>query len=208
MLVCEIGLNHLGDEKYASEYVSTILTTDIDAITFQIREPEFYVKKYLNYILSDNFYRYIFDKIKKSKIKIGIALSDIDKIPFFNSLGVDFFKVLSKDFKNNKFVSELLKTEKHIFISTGTVNESEISEFLKIFSSKKSFFSLIHTQMTYDIQDVNLKAISVLQKKFHLPVAYGNHSQNHLVSYIALSYNPSDIFIYVKGDETKLHPDL
>ena len=51
MLVCEIGLNHLGDEKYASEYVSTILTTDIDAITFQIREPEFYVKKYLNYMV-------------------------------------------------------------------------------------------------------------------------------------------------------------
>jgi len=140
-------------------------------------------------------------------VLIGIALSDIKKIPFFDSLNIDFFKILSKDFKNNKLISEMLKTKKHIYISTGTVNELEISNFINNFSPKKSFFTLIHTQMSYNIEDVNLKAISILQKKFQLPVAYGNHSHNYLTTFVALGFEPSDIFIYVKGNKNKSHPD-
>ena len=207
MIICEIGLNHLGDEEYALEYVSKILSTDVDAITFQIRESDFYVDTYDSFILSDNFYRNIVEKIKNSNVLIGIALSDIKKIPFFDSLNIDFFKILSKDFKNNKLISEMLKTKKHIYISTGTVNELEISNFINNFSPKKSFFTLIHTQMSYNIEDVNLKAISILQKKFQLPVAYGNHSHNYLTTFVALGFEPSDIFIYVKGNKNKSHPD-
>lgn len=207
MIVCEIGLNHLGDEEYAHDCVSKILSCNVDAITFQVREPDFYVNTYADFILSDNFYRDIFKKIKNSNVKLGIALSDIKKIPFFNSLNIDFFKVLSKDFKNDELISEMLKTNKHIFVSTGIVSNIEISNFLKNFTSKKSFFTLIHTQMTYDIENVNLKAISVLQKKFQLPVAYGNHSKNNIVTFVALGFEPSDIFIYVKGNRSKSHPD-
>ncbi len=207
LIVCEIGQNHLGDEEYARDYVSKILSANVDAITFQVREPDYYVSHYANFVLSDIFYHDMFKKIKDSNVKVGVALSDIKKIPFFDSLNIDFFKVLSKDFKNNKLILEMLETKKHIFISTGTVSEEEISNFLKIFSSKKSFFTLIHTQMTYNIEDVNLKAISVLQKKFQLPVAYGHHSVNRLVTYVALGFEPSDIFIYVKGNRSKFHPD-
>jgi sialic acid synthase SpsE len=207
LIICEIGLNHLGDEEYAHEYISKILSTNIDAITFQVREPDFYVNNYADFILSDDFYRDIFNKIKNSNVKFGIALSDVKKIPFFNTLNIDFFKVLSKDFKNDKLILEMLKTKKHIFVSTGIVSEIEISNFLKTFSSKKSFFTLIHTQMTHNIEDVNLKAISILQKKFQLPVAYGNHSKYSLVTFVALGFEPSDIFIYVKGNRSKSHPD-
>ena len=122
MIVCEIGQNHLGDEEYARDYVFKILSTNVDAITFQVREPDFYVNHYADFVLSDAFYHDIFNKIKNSNVKIGVALSDVKKIPFFDSLNIDFFKVLSKDFKNDKLVLEMLNTEKHIFISTGTVS--------------------------------------------------------------------------------------
>jgi len=207
MIICEIGLNHLGNEQYANNYVSNILSNNVDAITIQVRESDFYVNDYKNFILSDNFYYKLIKKVKNSKVKIGIALSDVNKISFFNSLEIDFFKVLSKDFKNYKLIEEMLKTNKHIFVSTGTANEIDIEKFLNYFSSKKSFFTLIHTQMSHKITDVNLKAISVLQKKFKLSIAYGNHSPNYLTTYVALAFEPSDIFIYVKGNQSESHPD-
>ena len=42
MIIGEIGLNHLGKEEYASQYIDTMVKTSIDAVTFQIREKEYY----------------------------------------------------------------------------------------------------------------------------------------------------------------------
>ena len=76
MIICEIGLNHLGDEQYANNYVSNILSNNVDAITIQVRESDFYVNDYKNFILSDDFYYKLIKKVKNSKVKIGIALSE------------------------------------------------------------------------------------------------------------------------------------
>ena len=42
MIIAEIGLNHLGSEEYLNEYLETLLKSSVDAVTLQVREPEFY----------------------------------------------------------------------------------------------------------------------------------------------------------------------
>jgi len=42
MIICEIGLNHMGSVKYANEYVDKIIKTGADGIIFHIRESSFY----------------------------------------------------------------------------------------------------------------------------------------------------------------------
>ena len=42
LFIAEVGLNHNGDEKYAYHYLNKLLKTDIDGISFQIREKNFY----------------------------------------------------------------------------------------------------------------------------------------------------------------------
>jgi len=42
MIVCEVGLNHLGNEEYSTMYVEKLSKSNCDAISYQIREPEFY----------------------------------------------------------------------------------------------------------------------------------------------------------------------
>ena len=41
MIICEIGINHLGSELRATKMVNQILKTNIDALTFQIPSPDF-----------------------------------------------------------------------------------------------------------------------------------------------------------------------
>jgi len=41
-LIAEIGLNHNGSEEHAQRMLENVLAAGIDAVTFQIREPEFY----------------------------------------------------------------------------------------------------------------------------------------------------------------------
>ena len=59
----------MGDEQYANNYVSNILSNNVDAITIQVRESDFYVNDYKNFILPDNFYYKLIKKVKNSKSK-------------------------------------------------------------------------------------------------------------------------------------------
>lgn len=207
MIIAEVGLNHLGDKNYANQYVDKIINSKPDGITFQVREKNFYSNPtFSNLLLPNEYYTDIIKKIKKNNIKFGIALSDENFLAFFEELNVDFYKVLSKDITNLPFISKLIDTKKRIFISTGMSNIHEISRLVE-FAKANNRLTLIHTQLTHNINDINLKAIPMLRKKFGLPVAFGNHSTNVNVLYLALAFEPSDLFFYLKGNRAESHPD-
>ena len=69
MIICEVGLNHNGNEKYAKEYVDAVIKSKTDAIAFHIREESFYHGKNKKKKLSDGFYRNAREKVRKEKIK-------------------------------------------------------------------------------------------------------------------------------------------
>ena len=45
MIICEIGLNHLGSEKNANNYLRLISKSNVDAFSFQIREKKYYMQR-------------------------------------------------------------------------------------------------------------------------------------------------------------------
>jgi hypothetical protein len=57
---------------------------------------------------------------------------------------------------------------------------------------------LIHTQLSQNIGEVNLKAIHTMQRETGLPVAFGLHCHNLEVLKLALAFEPEAIFFYVK----------
>ena len=208
MIVCEIGLNHFGDEKYCDQYIDTLVKCDIDAITFQVREKEYYEreeKKHL--LLSDNYYEKAIQKIRENNLKVGIAIAEKSRVEYFNGLEVDFFKVISKDIMNYPLLDELIKTGKPIFIATGLSDISEIKKAVDYVKKHENKLILIHTSLTHNITQVNLKAINMLRSEFGVQVAFGSHSKNHNILYAVLGFEPSDIFFYVKGSNPKPHGD-
>ena len=45
MIIAEIGMNHLGNISSAEIMLMDLFKTEVDGITFQVREKEYYTKK-------------------------------------------------------------------------------------------------------------------------------------------------------------------
>tara|TARA_R110001583_G_scaffold57597_9_gene172291 strand:- start:261 stop:1007 length:747 start_codon:yes stop_codon:yes gene_type:complete len=208
MIIAEIGLNHMGIEEYAEYYVNQLLKTSVDAITFQIREPAFYLRKERKDLVLDiELYHKLSNKIKRQGKSFGLALSDISLLSTLDK-SVDFYKILSKDF-NNEFIKEFTETtEKPIFASTGLSSIENIRLLTEQISPENNArISLIHTQLSHDISDVNLDSILKLRDLARNSVSFGNHCEDSRVCFMSLPYKPHSIFVYVKGNENLEYPD-
>ena len=206
-IICEIGHNHNGSLAYAEEYVEDLILIKPDAITFQFRELNRYNGADYNLQLNNSFYAKNIQKIQNNGIDVGIAIADIRKILFFEELNVKFYKVLSKDIENYDLIEQLILTKKIVYVSTGMSDYDQIQRFVDFIGPSKNKFRLIHTQLTYEIEEINLKAINILKDKFGLPVAFGSHSNNSNIIYASTVLEPHAIFFYVKGKRIKKHLD-
>lgn len=206
MIIAEIGLNHKGSETDALVMLQDLLKTGVDAVTFQIRESPYYDEtKPHKKKLSKEFYKKAIRLAKSCNKKIGFSIADESLVGYLNKSwgGVDFWKTLSWDILNYDLQNLLQKTNKIVFISTGVSGMDEI-----IIASKKfKNIKFIHTQLTYDINEVNLNAIRTIREATKVDVAFGLHCSNKNVLYVCLGYEPSDIFFYVKGNSKKTYPD-
>ena len=208
MIICEVGLNHQGDKKYSIEYINKLVETRCDAITYQIRENSFYENdEYKHIRLSFSHYAKLISITKNNNKKFGVALAEHSLIDKCEEVGVDFYKVLSWDLKNYDFINDLLKTNKPIFVSTGMSPIEEVKEFCEKYSEYSNQITLIHTQLSFGVEDVNLKVIPFLSNQLPFSIAFGNHCENLNVLYTSVGFNPSDIFMYVKNKSEVKHID-
>ena len=196
----------MGNIKYANEYMDKIIKSKADGILFHIREKSFYDTN-PKLLLPDKFYVEAIKKVKKHNIKFGVTLADPNKIEFCEKLGVDFYKIFSRDILDYEILTKIKSTKKRTFVSTGMSDVNEIKKFVNIIKNKIKYFTLIHTQLDNNIEKVNLKAILLLKEKFKMNVGYGNHASNIFTIYVSIAYEPSDILFYVKGSKHKKHID-
>lgn len=204
MIIAEIGLNHRGSEEEGFRMLKELVKTDIDAVTFQIREEGYYDKsKPHKNRLSNDFYKKAVEFVHKNSKRIGFAVADVKMIAPLDGYGSDFWKTLSWDISNEKLQDELKKTGKEIFISTGVSDEKTI---LKT-GSKMKDAKFIHTQLSQKVEDTNLNAIKRLKDVTKKNVAFGLHCSDFRVLYLSLAFEPSDIFFYVKENAEEKYPD-
>tara|TARA_B100000795_G_C22803351_1_gene443200 strand:+ start:1585 stop:2295 length:711 start_codon:yes stop_codon:yes gene_type:complete len=205
-LIAEIGLNHLGNERYLKTIQSFLSKKNIDGLTIQVPGESLMQQNQKKFLLNDK--KIInFIKVAKKQFKfVGIATDTSEKVDFFSKLNIDFFKVTSGMFTNINLIKKMQESPvKKIFLSTGFSNYQEIKKTLKKIKNKKNL--LIHTTFKKDIKDLNLKNINFLKKKFNIPVAYGNHSIFLESIPNAIFYEPDFIFFYVKLNNNLNYPD-
>ncbi len=197
MIIAEVGLNHLGYTHVIDDYIHTLTQTKVDGITFQIREEEYYKKK-PELKLLDSQYKKIAKSIKSANKKFGIAIADINKIDFLESIDIDFYKVIRNDITNKELMKKLVATGKELIVSTGLSSDKDIENFINEFGTKN--ITLNHTQLSHDPEDCNLLAIQNMKEKYNCNISFGSHCDNVNVLYMSLCYNPSSILFYVKAD--------
>jgi sialic acid synthase SpsE len=195
-MIAEIGLNHLGSEQRAWDMLRKVLQTEVDAVTFQIREPKFYSLSDQSHCpLTLEFYAAASKLTHDHGKSFGLALCDINLIEvILSEVKVDFWKTLSWDFANDSIKTKLISTGLPVYLSTG------LSSMVEVVRESKNTPSaiLIHTQLSQALSDVNLKAISTMAAQTKLPVAFGMHCEDMDVLKLALSFEPYAIFFYIK----------
>lgn len=206
MIICEVGLNHMGDEHYAWEILEELSTLDIYGISFQIREKEFN-KKNPQFLLSSSFYSKAQKMLASKDKKLGYAICEKTYAGYVGNVNADFHKVLSWAIGNDQLIKDLSKISSNmIYLSTGMSDFSHLEEILKRYKSFPNI-ALIHTQLSFDLKEVNLACIPELKIRYKLPVAYGHHCENLDILSLSLPFRPNALFIYVKGDRHCQHPD-
>ena len=203
-------MNHMGDTAYADEYLASLATARPDGLTFQVREKAYYEKQKPGEspFLSDDYYRAAAKRTKDAGILFGVAVCEAERVPFFEGIGTDFYKILSKDIGNAELIATVLTTGKPVYVSTGMSSEEELQTFLTgLDVPMPANLALIHTQLSYEDADTNLRAIRRLQERFGVPVAFGSHSTDVNALYASLGFAPSALFFYVKGERPIKHKD-
>lgn len=196
-IIVEIGLNHLGDEERAGRMLKCAADAGVDAVTFQIREAKFYEsRETARKRLSMEFYAKAAEISRAAGMKFGLAIADEGAVPEFTAIGVDFWKSLSWDYKNLSLRKTLQSTGKKVLMSTGLSSMKEILEGSKLGGN----IELIHTQLTQEIAEVNLKAIAEMRRITRLAVAFGLHCSNHDVLILSLAFEPSSVLFYLKEE--------
>ena len=208
--IADVGLNHMGNEKYAFQYLKSLLKTDVDGICFQVREKEFYKNKQKKNILSNDFYIKAILETHKYKKKFGISICDIDMINLFSNQKIDFFRIIMNDLVKKKLVTEVYNSKiRNILVSVGSAKLSDIfkhKSFLK--KNQKIKTTYVYTKHNLDYAKSNLYGIKYLKDKLQTKnIGYINHSSNHDVISTALALDPQVIIFYVKGNKKIVHPD-
>ncbi len=127
LLIAEIGNNHLGDVARARAMVAETLKSNVDCITFQVREQPFYeAPKTAHLRLQTNF----FAKPRRwFTMRGGVSESPsaiYRRIGLLDAMGVDFWKTLSWDFRNETLRAALRTTGKPVFYSTGVSGMQDV----------------------------------------------------------------------------------
>ena len=203
--ISEIGVNHLGSEKNAIRYCKFLASTHTDAITMQVREMDFYDGSVAwKKELTKECYLKCAEITRDGKKSFGLAVGDLETAKYCKSLKPDFWKVLSWGIKDLSLIKFLVDSECPVFVSTGMSGMEEIISVAKKFGNKISF---IHTQLSVDIEDVNLSAIETIGEATGCQVSFGLHCDNFDVMGVSLTFKPKSLFFYVKEKGNFNYPD-
>ena len=194
-VIAEIGINHNGDIGIAKKLIDIAKETDCDAVKFQKRTVDLvYKDAELNRLRKSPFgntYREQknalefsqkqYEDINKYCKKVGIlwfaSCWDRVSVDFINKFNPPFFKIASSFIRNKELLKYTADKNTPLILSTGMSTESQIVEAIDIVG-KKNIVNLMYCVSSYPSlpEEINLKYILRLKKKFGLDVGYSNHN--------------------------------
>ncbi len=218
-IIAEIGINHNGSLDLAYQLIDLAKKSGCDAVKFQKRTIDIV---YSEEILAQKRDSPWGTTQREQKEGLEFSLEEYDAIDnYCKKVGIDWFasswdmesQILMRkyNFRFNKVASamatnfdfvELVASEGiPTFASTGMTSYEEIGKLVDIFSKHNCELMLMHTVSTYPSleEDLNLRIINELKKKYRLPVGYSGHE---------VSVSPSIMAATLGADAIERHITL
>ena len=226
-IVSEIGINANGSLDIAKKLIDGAVLAGCDAVKFQKRTVEVvYSKEELEKpresqwgtTYRDQKYGLEFDKedydeidkyCKEKKIFWFASAWDLESQKFLQNYDLKFNKIASAMLTHKEFLKMVASEGKYTFISTGMSTMEEIEKAIQIFKEAECPFEIMHCNSSYpmNIEDANLKMISMLRKKFKCNVGYSGHEVGLIISTAAVAMGATSIERHITLDRAGYGPD-
>lgn len=227
LIVAEIGQVHDGSLGNAHNYVDELIKIGVDAIKFQIHyaneesSPDDLFRINFSYQdktrydywkrieFTENEWAEIFNKCKKNNIIFFSSVFSYKALKILKKNNSEIYKIASGEINNDSLMNEILKTKKHIMVSTGMSDFKEIDKIYNKLKKANANFSFLHCTSKYPtpIEDIGLNIISELKEKYSIPIGFSDHSGNYLTSFAAISYGIKILELHVTFDKRLFGPD-
>ena len=202
LILAEAGVNHNGSLELAKKMIDAAVEAGADIVKFQTFTAENVVSKYapkaayqkqttgsnetqLEMIkkleLSYDVHKELIDYCRLKKVKFLSSPFDLESIDILDKIGVDTFKIPSGEITNLPYLRKVGCLKKKIILSTGMSSMIEIENALNVLRKAGTLLknvTILHCNTEYPtpMNDVNLRAMLTIARKFNVNVGYSDHT--------------------------------
>ena len=205
-IVAEIGINHSGDLETARRLIDAAVHAGVDAVKLQKRTPELCVPPdqqtqmrdtpwgyitYLEYRHHVEFGREAYAAIdvhcREKEVDWFVSVWDEPSVDFMETFDPPCYKIPSASLTDEALLRRLRQTGRPLILSTGMSTMEQIERAVALLD--RSNLLLTHATSSYpcEPEELNLRAIETLRRKFEVPVGYSGHEVGLIPSAVAVA---------------------
>ena len=205
-IVAEIGINHNGDLEIARHLIDSAVHAGVDAVKLQKRTPELCVPpeqqtqmretpwgylSYLDYRRHVEFGRESYAAIdvhcRDKEVDWFVSVWDEPSVDFMEAFDPPCYKIPSASLTDEALLRRLRQTGRPLILSTGMSTMDQIERAVAQLDRRQLL--LTHTTSSYpcEPEELNLRAIETLRRKFEVPVGYSGHEVGLIPSAVAVA---------------------
>ena len=233
LIIAEAGVNHNGDLKTAKELIHQAAIAGADLVKFQtftvaklltLEAPKADYQQDPNALttsnyemlesleLSKNDHLELIQECKKHGIEFFSTAFDEASLSFLLELGMSKIKIPSGEITNKPLLEFIAQFDMPVIMSTGMADMNEIQRAIEVLSNNKltrENITILHCTSQYpaSFENINLRAITSMKKKFNLNIGYSDHTLGAEASIAAVSLGASIIEKHITLDSNMPGPD-
>ena len=187
-IIAEIGNNHQGSVKHAMKLIKSAKDAGANAVKTQKRDNKsLYTKTFFNQVydnpnsfaqtygehrekleLNKSDYKDLVDYSKEVGIDFFATPFDLNSLNFLEEFNFKSYKIASADVTNTILQTEIAKTKKEIFLSTGGATLEDVKRAKENIFKHNEKLTIMQCTASYpvDIDNMNLKVLETYKKNF------------------------------------------
>jgi N-acetylneuraminate synthase len=203
-IIAEISANHKKSIQVVYQLLKAAADSGVDAVKFQTflpdeitmnsKKEDFLIKNFFSNKTWNNrslyslyqegsfpfeWHQKAFDRAKKLGLICFSSVFGDESLRLLKNLKNPVYKIASLESLHFPLIDKVIKLNKTIIISTGTLSIKEIDMIVKNFESKKfNKYIIMHciTEYPTESEKVNLKFIKYLNNKYNCPIGFSDHT--------------------------------
>lgn len=233
LIIAEAGVNHNGDINLAMQLIDAAAQAGADIVKFQTfsadrqvtrtadkaeyqkretgsAESQYEMLRRLE--LTESMHYQLLSHCDERKIEFLSTGFDIESINFLASLNQKYFKIPSGEITNLPYLRHIGGLNKQVILSTGMATLGEVEQAINALEeagTSRNQIAILHCTTEYPtpMSEVNLRAMLTLQKAFHVPVGYSDHTKGIEISVAAVAMGATVIEKHFTLDRNLPGPD-